>query len=77
IQLGSILAVVVMFWRRLFSLIGIHFGKAPHVGTGKGRLTLGHILLGLIPAVLRGLIFHDTIKSLINPRNVIYALVVG
>ncbi len=27
IQLGSILAVVVMFWRRLFGLIGIHFGK--------------------------------------------------
>ncbi len=27
IQLGSILAVVVMFWRRLFGLIGIHFGR--------------------------------------------------
>lgn len=25
IQLGSILAVVVMFWRRLFGLIGIHW----------------------------------------------------
>ena len=29
IQLGSILAVVVMFWRRLFGLIGIHFGRPP------------------------------------------------
>jgi undecaprenyl-diphosphatase len=29
IQLGSILAVVVMFWRRLFGLIGIHFGRTP------------------------------------------------
>lgn len=77
IQLGSILAVVVMFWRRLFSLIGIHFGKAPHEGTGKSRLTLGHILLGMIPAVVLGLIFHDTIKSLFNPINVMYALVVG
>lgn len=77
IQLGSILAVVVMFWRRLFGLIGIHFGKAPHEGTGKGRLTLGHILLGMIPAVVLGLIFHDTIKSLFNPNNVMYALVVG
>ncbi|STD49216.1 Undecaprenyl-diphosphatase [Edwardsiella tarda] len=28
IQLGSILAVVVMFWRRLFGLIGIHFRSA-------------------------------------------------
>ena len=77
IQLGSILAGVVMFWRRLFGLIGIHFGKQPHEGTGKGRLTLGHIVLGMIPAVVLGLVFHDTIKSLFNPVNVMYALVVG
>lgn len=77
IQLGSILAVVVMFWRRLFGLIGIHFGKPAHEGTGKGRLTLGHILLGMVPAVVLGLVFHDTIKSLFNPVNVMYALVVG
>ena len=77
IQLGSILAVVVMFWRRLFGLIGIHFGKQPHEGTGKGRLTLGHIVLGMNPAVVLGLVFHATIKSLFNPVNVMYALVVG
>jgi undecaprenyl-diphosphatase len=77
IQLGSILAVVVMFWRRLFGLIGIHFGHPPHEGAGKGRLNLGHILLGMIPAVVLGLVFHDTIKSLFNPINVMYALVVG
>jgi len=78
IQLGSILAVVVMFWRRLFGLIGIHFGKKPeHEGQGSGRLSLIHILLGMIPAVVLGLIFHDTIKSLFNPINVMYALIVG
>lgn len=77
IQLGSILAVVVMFWRRLFGLIGVHFGRQPHEGTGTGRLTLIHILLGMIPAVVLGLVFHDTIKSLFNPLNVTYALVVG
>ena len=78
IQLGSILAVVVMFWRRLFGLIGIHFGKPPaHEGQGSGRLSLIHILLGMIPAVVLGLIFHDTIKSLFNPVNVMYALIVG
>ena len=77
IQLGSILAVVVMFWRRLFGLIGIHFGRKPHEGTGTGRLSLIHILLGMVPAVALGLIFHDAIKSLFNPINVMYALVVG
>ncbi|EHN5882455.1 undecaprenyl-diphosphate phosphatase [Salmonella enterica] len=78
IQLGSILAVVVMFWRRLFGLIGIHFGRPlQREGESKGRLTLIHILLGMIPAVVQGLVFHDTIKSLFNPINVMYALVVG
>ncbi|WP_058911000.1 undecaprenyl-diphosphate phosphatase [Entomohabitans teleogrylli] len=77
IQLGSILAVVVMFWRRLFGLIGIHFGRPPHEGSGSRRLSLIHIILGMIPAVVLGLIFHDTIKSLFNPVNVMYALVVG
>jgi undecaprenyl-diphosphatase len=79
IQLGSILAVVVMFWRRLFGLIGIHFGNKPveHEGKTGGRLKLGHILLAMIPAVVLGLIFHDVIKSLFAPKNVMYALVIG
>ncbi|AUX73969.1 undecaprenyl-diphosphate phosphatase [Erwinia pyrifoliae] len=77
IQLGSILAVVVMFWRRLFGLIGIHFGEVKHEGIGQGRLSLIHILLGMAPAVVIGLLLHDLIKSLFNPVNVMYALVVG
>ncbi|MGL9751298.1 MAG: undecaprenyl-diphosphate phosphatase [Symbiopectobacterium sp.] len=77
IQLGSILAVVVMFWRRLFGLIGIYFGAVPHEGRSNDRLKLGHILLAMIPAVVLGLVFHSTIKSLFNPQNVMYALIVG
>ncbi len=39
IQLGSILAVVVVFWRRLFGLIGIHFGRPlQHEGRKPGAL---------------------------------------
>ncbi|KYE79936.1 UDP pyrophosphate phosphatase, partial [Salmonella enterica subsp. enterica serovar Typhimurium] len=68
IQLGTNLAVVVMFWRRLYGLIGIHFGRPlQREGDSKGRLTLIHILLGMIPAVVLGLVFLDTIKSLFSP----------
>ncbi|WP_321969936.1 undecaprenyl-diphosphate phosphatase, partial [Salmonella enterica] len=59
IQLGSILAVVVMFWRRLVGLNGIHFGPPLHrEGASKGPLTLIHLLLGLIPAAVLGAPFH-------------------
>ncbi len=76
IQLGSILAVVVLFWRRLFALIGIHFGPIPHQGKIR-HLTLLHLLLAMTPAVIAGLLFHDAIKSLFNPQSVMYALIWG
>lgn len=45
IQLGSILAVVVMFWRRLFGLIGIHFGKKPeHEGGQRSPVAYSYSL---------------------------------
>lgn len=75
IQLGSILAVVVMFWRKLFGLIGIHFGQKPDYS--QPHLKLVHILLGMIPAVVLGLIFHKNIKSLFSPEMVMYSLTVG
>ncbi|WP_241578969.1 undecaprenyl-diphosphate phosphatase [Rosenbergiella nectarea] len=77
IQLGSILAVLVMFWRRLFGLIGIHFGRVPHEGIGQGRLSLIHILCGMLPAVVLGLVLHDKIKALFTPQNVFYSLIAG
>ena len=69
IQLGSILAVVVMFWRRLFGLIGIHFGQKP--APGHATLSLVHIILGMLPAVLIGLAIHSWIKAhLFGPETV-------
>ncbi|MDH2999232.1 undecaprenyl-diphosphatase [Chelonobacter oris] len=75
IQLGSILAVVVVFWRKMFGLIGIHFGMKPD--HSQPHLTLLHIILGMVPAVVIGLAFHSTIKSWFNIQNVIYSLIVG
>ncbi len=77
IQLGSILAVVFLFWRRMFALIGIHFGNVPHEGQTQGKLTLLHIIIAMLPAVVLGLLLRDQIKSLFNPVNVMYALVAG
>lgn len=77
IQLGSILAVVFLFWRRMFALIGIHFGRVPHEGQTQGKLNLLHIIIAMLPAVVLGLLLRDQIKSLFNPVNVMYALVAG
>lgn len=72
IQLGSILAVVVVFWKRLWSLLGIGEKKAP------GSLNLLHIILGMIPAGLLGFLFHDKIKEvLFGPLPVVMSLIVG
>ena len=75
IQLGSILAVIFVYWRKMFGLIGIHFGEK--VDQNKAHLNLIHIILGMIPAVVLGLLFHSTIKSWFNIHNVIGALVAG
>ncbi|WP_225639270.1 undecaprenyl-diphosphate phosphatase [Candidatus Profftia sp. (ex Adelges kitamiensis)] len=78
IQLGSILAVVVLFWRRLCSLIGIHFGYTSfHDRNSQGYLTLIHIILAIMPTVLIGLVFQDKIKTLFVPYTVVFTLILG
>lgn len=72
IQLGSILAVVVIFWKRLWSLVGI--GKV----TDGPSLNLLHIIIGMIPAGVLGVLFHSTIKEvLFGPGPVVISLVAG
>ena len=72
IQLGSILAVVVIFWKRLWSLVGI--GKV----TDGPSLNLLHIIIGMIPAGILGVLFHSTIKEvLFGPGPVVISLVAG
>lgn len=74
IQLGSILAVVVVFWKRLFSLVG--FYKMDNVEK-VSRFNLLHVIIGLLPAVVIGFIFKDYIDRLFKVETVIGALVVG
>ncbi|MBD2869748.1 undecaprenyl-diphosphate phosphatase [Paenibacillus arenilitoris] len=81
IQLGSILAVVILFRHRFIELLGLKFGKnkteAASAEPGK-KLKLAHVLVGLIPAGVFGLLFDDYIdEHLFSTRTVLIGLVIG
>jgi undecaprenyl-diphosphatase len=75
IQLGSILAVVVVFWKRLFSLVGLYKIEGKKMNS---RFNLGHVIVGMLPAVILGFAFKDLIDDyLFGVETVIFALVAG
>lgn len=75
IQLGSILAVIVVFWKRLFSLVGLY--KVDGVKMNQ-RFNLAHVIVGMLPAVILGFALKDLIDDyLFGTVTVIYALVAG
>ncbi|NYF23303.1 undecaprenyl-diphosphate phosphatase [Sporosarcina sp. JAI121] len=75
IQLGSILAVIVVFWKRLFSLVGLYKIDGKKMNS---RFNLGHVIIGMLPAVVLGFAFKDLIDDyLFGVETVIFALVAG
>lgn len=72
IQLGAILAVCVVYWRRLRdTLAGI--GR-----DDRANRFIVNIALGVLPALIVGFFAHGFIKNvLFNPWVVSYALIVG
>jgi undecaprenyl-diphosphatase len=75
IQLGSILAVVVVFWKRLFSLVGLYKIDGKKM---TNRFNLMHVIVGMLPAVILGFAFKDLIDDyLFGVETVIVALVAG
>ena len=73
IQLGSILAVVVVYWQRFLGLLNF---KAKERFSGFRGLYL--LFLTCLPASLVGLLAHDYITThLFNPISVALALAVG
>ncbi|WP_026695239.1 undecaprenyl-diphosphate phosphatase [Peribacillus kribbensis] len=73
IQLGSMLAVLVLFWRRYLSLLNFKT-----IGKSHKKLDIIHIILGVLPAALVGLILHDFIKNvLFSPKVVVVSLILG
>jgi undecaprenyl-diphosphatase len=86
IQLGSILAVLVVFRNRFIDLLGLNqlFGKrsrptANGAGAGQGgRLKLAQVIVGLIPAGIVGVLFEDMIDEyLFSMETVLIGLVLG
>ena len=75
IQLGSILAVVVVFWKRLFSIVGLYKVEGQKASESFNLL---HVIVGMLPAVVLGFAFKDFIDDyLFSVETVIVALVAG
>lgn len=75
IQLGSILAVVIIFKDRFKDLLGLDRSKTAEK---KQRLSLTKVIVGLIPAGVLGLAFEDYIDEyLFSVETVIIGLVLG
>ena len=77
IQLGSILAVVILFWDRFMNLLGLKKNIKGKKMDGH-KLSLVQIFIGLLPAAILGFLFEDYIDSkLFGIRTVVYALIAG
>lgn len=81
IQLGSILAVVVVFRSRFINLLGLdRFGKNKKAVSedNTNRLKISQVIVGLIPAGVLGLLFDDYIdEHLFSTETVLIGLFVG
>lgn len=72
IQLGSILAVVFLYWPRFWGLL---FPKAG--SRFSGLRGIGLLLLTTLPPSIVGLLLHAKIKALFTPASVAASLAVG
>ncbi|MDQ0216226.1 undecaprenyl-diphosphatase [Oikeobacillus pervagus] len=79
IQLGSILAVVVVFKDRFIDMLGLNrIGKGKSITKEPNRLKLTQVIVGLIPAGVLGLLFEDYIDDhLFSTSTVLIGLVLG
>ncbi|MDL4839645.1 undecaprenyl-diphosphate phosphatase [Aquibacillus rhizosphaerae] len=75
IQLGSILAVVIIFRNRFIEMLKI---KTTTTNENQTRLKLSQVIVGLIPAGVLGLLFEDYIDEyLFSIHSVLTGLLAG
>ncbi|MGG1877976.1 undecaprenyl-diphosphate phosphatase [Paenibacillus cisolokensis] len=78
IQLGAILAIALVYWRRILDLLGwTRVEPLSKRSPKKKRLDLLHVFLGIAPALVVAFFARDFIKSLFHVQTVLYALVAG
>ena len=79
IQLGAILAVVVLYWKKISTSV-VEFFKYIFTGgkEGKTGFKFGiNVIVASIPAGIVGLLFYKKIKTLFNLKAVIVGFIVG
>jgi undecaprenyl-diphosphatase len=73
IQLGAILAVVVLYWRRFWNVAVGLFGRDPQAWR-----FARNIALGFLPSAVVGLLVYKMVKAMLeSPTIVAVALIVG
>ncbi|MCL2700862.1 MAG: undecaprenyl-diphosphate phosphatase [Phycisphaerae bacterium] len=89
LHLGTLLAVVGLYWRRVGQMAGGVFGGAAALfkrKTAREQLSPERkqgiklfflLLIAFMPAAVIGLLFHKSIKELYSPMPVAYALAFG
>jgi undecaprenyl-diphosphatase len=77
IQLGSILAVIIVFKDRFINLLGLT-KAARESEDSRNRLELKQVIVGLLPAGVLGFLFEDYIdEHLFSIHTVVIGLVIG
>ncbi|MCH5584400.1 undecaprenyl-diphosphate phosphatase [Shimazuella sp. AN120528] len=77
IQLGSILAVIIVFKDRFINLLGLTKEARESIDS-RNRLELKQVIIGLLPAGVLGFIFEDYIdEHLFSIHTVVVGLVIG
>jgi undecaprenyl-diphosphatase len=83
IQLGAILAVTIVYWRRILQLLGIRIAASNDVAGGadsaQSSINLIHILLAIVPPLALAYFARDFIKGSLfgNSVAVLISLVAG
>ena len=79
IQLGAIMAVVVLYWKKIKDSV-VEFFKYIFTGgkEGKTGFRFGiNVIIASIPAGIMGVLFYSKIKALFRPEAVIVGFIVG